>query len=100
MIGEIVVGTGAKPIDVAPLRQFGGIDLDHRSDHVQPPIRPHGSDAFDEIEIHTFVDHSEEAEFRGSAAMSQAARTVTARAAKMGRVHAAGKQMRVGAGPA
>ena len=70
------------------LRQGRRVDLHHRADHHEVPVRPQVGDAGDEIDVHALVDDAEEAEprMRGSPPGRRARLAARARLGEMGEV--------------
>ena len=60
--GQIVVSLGSKVMDVESTRQARRIDLDHRPDHDEMPIRAGSRYLGQECKVDPLVDHAIEAE--------------------------------------
>ncbi len=61
---QVGVGLAAQVADVGPLGQVGGVDLHHRSDDAQGPVRPGVGQVGQEPQVHPLVDHAVEAQAR------------------------------------
>ena len=61
---QLVVASPAEPVDVGSARKRRFVDLDHRADHHELPLRSERSKRADEVDVHALVDHAEEAEPR------------------------------------
>ncbi len=84
-------------MDVGPARQVGGIDLHHRSNDHQAPVRPGGGQGVQKLDVHALVDHAVEAEpWMRRASLVRGVRLRLAGLGEMPAVHAGGKGMDIG----
>ena len=96
VLRQLVVGLAAEVVDVVAARQLGRVDLDHRADQHDLPLRLHPRHLLDQLEIKTLVDHAVEAQARmGDFRLVVRVMLRPARGGEVLDIHAAGKRVGV-----
>ena len=88
VVRKLGVRLRPEPVDVRPSRQSGRIDLDHRTENDELPVRPQVGEFVEEIGVETFIHDAEEpqARMRDRSLIGRVSRDASPSAGEMRRI--------------